>query len=116
MEPLGSRDVTLTRRAAGSRGLDGRFVAGASTATTIRASVQPAVGDDLALLAEGQRARRVIKAYTEATVATVDVGAGTPPDLLTVDAVVYEVHSVARQAAILPHYRVIAIAVQEGAT
>lgn len=110
---LGERDVTRRRYAVGSRGGDGRWTAGASTDTTIRASVQPANGHDIQTLPEGERSKDTRKVYTETALRTTAQGDDLRGDDLVIDGIVYEVRSVAREHSTLAHYKAIVVAVQE---
>ena len=115
MNILGQQPVTLTRRAAGTRGSDGRFVPGAAAATTIQASVQPTPGKDLDRLPEGERSRDSRTAFTTSTLATADQAAGTPADTITVDGATFEVYQVQAwpSSGPLPHYKVLLLELAE---
>jgi len=70
----------------------GRATAGSSSTLTIKASVQPAKGDDLLLLAEGRRATETRVVYT-----TTELGVGIGPnkaDRLSIDGVDWQVQHV----------------------
>lgn len=113
MSILGQEAITRRRFAAGSRGTDGRYSAGATTDTTILGSVQPANGDDMATLPEGERAKKGRRIYTTSEVRVADVEAGTPADQLLIDGVYWEARTVEQTRAVIPHYKVIALKVQE---
>lgn len=106
---LGLRDVTRRRFAAGAvSGATGRWVAGASTDTTIQMGVQPMGDRELATLPEGERVGQVLKGYTTADVRTLDNQASPvqAADHVVIDAVVYEVRAVVEETALLAHKRV----------
>ena len=86
--------ITLRRGSAGSTTL-GRYTPGATSDTTgVVASVQPMKGDELDNLPEGMRSRRPVKVYTETELLTVDVGAGTPADIIVWDGETFEIQTV----------------------
>jgi hypothetical protein len=110
---LGLESVTLNRRAAGTRGSNGRYVEGALTSSTIRASVQPMTDRDLRTLPEGERHLDQKKVYTESEIRTASQHDGTTADQLVVGGVTYEVRQVEQQRSILPHYKGRIVRVQE---
>lgn len=116
---LGAVTITRRRVAAGSRGSDGRWTNGASTDTSIVASVQPAGGEDLQLLPEGLRSRRAVKVYTTTELEVADQAAGVLGDQLVISGLVgiddgtYQVQNVAPYYALLGHHRAVAVMVQE---
>lgn len=105
---LGAETVTRRRFAAPTRDSDGYTVAGASTDSDIRMSVQPLTDRELATLPEGERMGRVLKGYTQADVRTLDDKASpvAPADHIIMDSVVYEVRAVVEERKIIPHKRV----------
>jgi hypothetical protein len=110
---LGQRDITRRRYAVGSRGSDGRWTAGAATDSTIQGSVQPADGDELATLPEGDRSKRARKVYTETELRTGAQEEELAPDRLVFDGEVWEVREVAREHSTLAHYKAIVVQLQE---
>lgn len=112
---LGAEPITRVRFATGSR-VSGRYVAGASTSTTIRGSVQPLSGKETQTLPEGERRRDWLKVYTHTELVPVDQhgGAATSGDRLVIDGITYEVRTTARQRSVIPHYRAFVVRVQEG--
>lgn len=113
MSILGAEAITRVRYAAGTRGTDGRMVPGAATSTTIQASVQPATDEDMQSLPEGERRREGKRVYTTSELRTASQYAGTEADTLTIGGASFQVRRVDRERLILPHYRAIAIRVQE---
>lgn len=111
MAILGEETVTGVRYAAGTRSA-GVFVPGATSPLSILASVQPAEGEDLELLPEGQRTKTVLKLYTETLVKTASETAATLADVLTIDSKNYQVHHVEQQRSVIPHYKVLVVRVQ----
>lgn len=87
------KDVTRRRWAAGSYDADGRYVEPSYADTTIRASVQPLVGDELLRLPEGQRQKRAIKFYTISDIRTVDDATKTKADQIIDSSVTFEVYT-----------------------
>lgn len=107
---LGLANVTRRRFAAGSRGSDGRWVAGASTESTIRMSVQPLSGRELQTLPEGERTADQVKGYTADDVRTLDQVAGAAADHIVVltglYAGTYEARTLDGEDALLPHRKI----------
>jgi hypothetical protein len=106
---LGLRDVTRRRFAAGAvNGTTGRWVAGASSDTTIQMSVQPMGDRELSTLPEGERVGQVLKGYTTADIRTLDDKASPvqAADRVVIDSLVYEVRAVVEETALLAHKRV----------
>ncbi len=125
MIPLGAESpqgvVTRRRYAAGSW-VSGEYAPGASTDTTIAASVQPLDGDDLQSLDEGDRARRSRKLYTNTAQLRVALQSGAsgstenlPADQVVIDTVVYEVRKVMHEGGIpaLAHWKALVVALRE---
>lgn len=110
---LGQSAITRRRFAAGTRGADGRFTAGASTDSTIYGTVQPPSGDVMATLPEGERSRRGRRVITTSELRAVDQDAGTPADQVLIDGLYWEVRTVSRWNAILPNYDATVLLVQE---
>ena len=115
MNPLGAAACTLTRFAAGSRDAYGEWVEGASSTSTIYVSVQPMPGKERQGLPEGLRSKEVVKLYTGTELRTADQSAGTSGDVVTSGGVDYEVVTVGRWGAVIPHYEATAVRVSESA-
>ena len=109
---LGQEPITRRRYGTATWGADGKPSFAAPTDSTIQASVQPANGRDLQILSEGLRGRETIKVYTTSDLVVAEVD-GARSDELVVDGLVFQVHSVGRQRAVLPHYKALAVRVQE---
>lgn len=101
---LGEESVTLTPYTNARGSTTGRTTSTAGTPSTILASVQPANGDDLQTLPEGERTRKARKFYT-----TTALSVGPPGDRITVGGEVYEVRHVEQVRSVLPHYKAIGI-------
>lgn len=104
---LGAEPVSLVVRSR-TRGSDGRTTETTTSTTAITASVQPANGDDLATLPEGERVRKARKFYTETA-----VSAGPPANRIVVDGETYEIRHVERERSVLAHYKAIGVKVDE---
>ena len=113
MSILGEESVTRRRFAAGSRGTDGRWAEGTPTDSTILAAVQPASGDDLAILPEGERSKRARRLYTVSELRVVDVVGGTSADHVQAEGRWWKVLHVEQQRNVIPHYKAIVVALQE---
>ena len=114
MRMIGMATHTWRRFAVGSAGTDGRYVEGSITTDTLRGSLQPATGDDLQTLPEGDRTKRVRVLYTATALRSVDQDARTSADHVSVDSDWYEVREVKPYGTTpLAHRRVILVAAQE---
>ena len=115
MIPAFTETLSKTAYAAGTRGTDGRYVNGATTVTSITASVQPASGRDVETLTEGERQRDPKRIYTETELKPADPNTEKRADTLVIDGSTYEVRSVKRERYLfLHHYKAIALRLQEG--
>lgn len=112
---LGEETVTLQRCSTSmARGSDGRISSSLTfTESEILMSVQPLNGKEIAMLPEGERHRHSKKGYTISEVLTADQHAQNIADRVVVDGIVYEVHTVEQQRAIIPHYKVTMLRLQE---
>lgn len=106
MSILGEEAVSVARKAVNTYSA-GEVVAGATTTFSILMSFQPLNGRDLDRLPEGQRERVTHKGYTETLLQV------RPPDVVTVGGEAFQVYEVARQRAVIPHYRCLLIKVTE---
>jgi hypothetical protein len=117
---LGKEPITRRRFAAGSRGADGRYTPGATTDTTISASVQPLTGIELQTLEEGDRQRDPKRVYTDSDLRTSNqhVTPKTVADHVIIDTLVYQVRRVDtwRGTAPIPHVKAIVVRLQESDT
>lgn len=104
-EILGAFPITLKRYAVGSRGEDGRWTPGATTTSTIMASVQPLTERALASLPEGERQTDQRKIITETPLVVGRQASGTQGDRLSWDsgASWYEVRQADSWSQVLPH-------------
>lgn len=116
---LGVTTITRRRYSAGSRASTGYWVEGSSTDSSIVASVQPASGEELQVLPEGERTKRAIRVYTATELRTTDPQAGTSSDELVISGLVgiddgtYQVQHVEPYYALLAHHKAIAVRRQE---
>ena len=100
-------DVTRRRRAAGSYA-SGRFVQGAESTATIRASVQPMPSDEAQDLPDAVRSRGVVKAYSVSAFLSVDERTVQVGDRVDWNNEQWEVMTVDRwQVGGLDHYKAI---------
>ena len=104
-------DVTLTSWAAGSY-VNRRWVAGASSTSTISASVQPAGPRDLMHLPEGDRTKGAVKIYTDSELSEGDESQGFDPDQITWNGEQWEVQQVWRNALGIGHHKAMAVRVE----
>ncbi len=107
------QDVTLRQFAAGTY-TAGRWVPGASTDSTIVASVQPAKPAELQHLPEGDRTRGAVKFYTESTLQAGDESQGLQPDEITWDGEQWEVLHVWPWVPGITHHKGLALRVDRG--
>ena len=115
MAILGAEPITLRRATGPTTGPDanGSPVPAPTVDTTISASWQPLNGPEMQTLPLGDRARSPHWACTTAVLNTVDQFDGTPPDLLVVDGIVYQIRQTGTYRKVLPHTEVLALRVQE---
>ncbi len=104
-------DVTLTSWTAGSY-VSGRWVDGASSTSTIVASVQPAGPRDLLHLEENDRTKAAVKAYTDSELSEGDESLKLVPDQITWNDEQWEVQKVWRHALGIGHHKAIALRVE----
>lgn len=113
MSILGASAATRTRRAAGTRDANGRWVEGAGTDLAILAAIQPAPAKDRQNLPSGFRSREVVRIWTTTELRPADQSAGTSGDLVTKDGKVFEVLAVSHWPAVLPHYQAVGVLIEE---
>lgn len=116
MRILGERDVTLRRCIAATTRSEetGRAEIGPYEDRTIRMSVQPLGGNDLALLPEGERSANQRKGYTKENVRTADQYGELDADLVVVDDIVYRCMQVEQETAVIAHRKVRLVRIAEG--
>ena len=117
MAILGAEPITLRRATGPTTGPDanGLPIPAATADTTISASWQPLSGPEMQTLPLGDRARSPHWACTTTVLNTVDQYDGTPPDLLVVDGIAYQIRNTSTYGAEapIPHTEVLALRVQE---
>lgn len=91
--------------------VNGVWVAGTRSVSTVMASIQPIVmGQDMAALPEGRRISDFVKIYTGVNLKVTDDGDGIQPDFIVHDGQCFELVSrYANQNRIIPHYKYIAV-------
>ena len=107
-------DVTLTRYAAGDfDGTTGLWADGATTASTIRASVQPAKGNELLRLPEALRTKGVVEVISPSELKTANEDDKTGADEITWNGEQWVVQLVddfsTHQSGDLAHYEALAV-------
>jgi hypothetical protein len=102
------RNITVTRKSAGSF-VKGRWVVtGLSKVFTIKASVQSPTPRELEALPEARRSKDTSVLYTNTPLFTAEVSTAKNPDIVTLNGEPYEVHSCAVWGnKVIPHYKVI---------
>ena len=108
---LGKKRYRVTRKATGSY-VEGDWVDGEESTFTIEASIQPATGQELALLPEGARKTARHKMYTSTQLMTVNLHRQTTPDVVCTHEGIHHVHMVAdwlQHQTGVPHYKYILI-------
>lgn len=89
----------------------GVWTEGASTATTLYASVQPAIGQELMVLPEGLRTRATVKIYTDQELNTAENGQA--PDRIEWQGHMYEIAMKAPyQSDVINHFKYFATKLQ----
>lgn len=110
---LGERPI-IKRRFSGISYVDHRPVLTGKRDIPSSGSVQNLDGDELQLLAEGDRRRRTRKVYSEDEWRVSDVAEGLAGDHAVIDGDEYEVRSVEPLTDIIPHSKLILVGIQEG--
>lgn len=105
--------ITLKRKAAGTY-VNGRWVPGSVTTSSIRATVEPMKPQELQILPEGLRSRLPIYIYTNEELKTASVADSKEPDILTYNDLDYEVHQVQNWTQMIPHFKVMCLRLTEG--
>lgn len=98
----------MTRETPGKY-VDGYYVDCAVQTFAIMATVEPLDGNDLLLLAEGERTREAIRIYTASELLTVDTRKTRSADVVTYLGKKFEVHSVKKWTQLIPHFAVVAL-------
>jgi len=109
---------TYTRRRGTAKAIDpatGHATTPTWSETSITANVQPLSPEQLSRLPEGDRVRDPRLVITRESLRTVDASSGAklPADRVVIDGTEYEVFSVERYTAILPHYEAVVMRVAE---
>lgn len=115
LPPLGSEPITLRRYAPGTD-VNGVFVPGSFTDSTIYATWQPLSGPEMQTLSEGDRQRDPHWAASNTIMNTVSQYDGTLPDQLVVDGIVFQIRNTGTFRKIIPHTEVLALRQQETST
>jgi len=111
--------ITLRRPAPGSY-VEGRWVEGAYTDSTITASIQPLKGEDMESLPEGRRDSEAYKMYTSTLVKTVqEAGSNQNADRVIFFGKEFEVHQVNEwqnnsNFTIVNHYKYLVLRIDNG--
>lgn len=111
--------ITLRRPSAGSY-VNGRWVEGSYTDSTITASIQPLKGEDMESLPEGRRDSEAYKMYTSTLVKTVqEAGSNQNADRVIFFGKEFEVHQVNEwqnnsNFNIVNHYKYLVLRVGNG--
>lgn len=107
LNSMAAQPVTRRRQDPGTW-VDGVYQPGATSDLLVTICVQPAAGEDLISLPEGQRERETYKVYSEVELRTNNEGAGYKADQLLFYGGTYEVQQVMRQVGLgLDHYKAI---------
>ncbi len=104
MSLLTLESITLTRKAAGTY-INGHYVDGAGTSSTIEANVQPLTGKEILQLAEADRNRESLKAFSTSEIRV--------NDIITRSSKTYEVQKVADfSVQSIPHYEAVMLLIE----
>lgn len=104
MSLLTLESITLTRKAAGSY-VGGHYVDGTGTSSMIEANVQPLPGKEILQLAEADRTRESLKAFSTSEIRVNDIITRSSKD--------YEVQKVADYTVqSIPHYEAIMLLIE----
>lgn len=100
--------ISLTRKNAGSRDANGRWIDGADVVTSIQAVVQTATSDDLLVLPEGERTQETIKIHTTSLLRTASESGTYTADEITYQGNVYKVIQAFDRKTIGNYYKALA--------
>lgn len=101
------KPITVTARSTGTL-VDGIYIDGVSTVSTIQASVQPAGDNDIKTLPEGRRERKAYRLYTDSSL--ISLQESQNPDRVTLYGEDYEVITKDPwQNNVIPHYKYIVV-------
>lgn len=106
------KTVTILREAAGTY-VNGVWSAGARSALTTQASIQPvSLGRDMQSLPEGRRLSDYVKLYSDTFLNTTREGEGLQPDIIVHEGYGYELIDIAPyRSGVISHYRYLAVKV-----
>jgi len=100
MSLLGSETITLKRRAAGSY-VNGHFVPGAESSSSIEASVQPLTGSEILQLPEADRKKEVWKVFSESEILANDTITKSSKNYEVRSVRDFSVHSISHYEAVM---------------
>ncbi|MCK5609862.1 hypothetical protein KAR91_48770 [Candidatus Pacearchaeota archaeon] len=107
---LPKRTLNIKRLTPGNYNLEGDWVEGLVSPTTIETTVQPLRGKEMELLPEGRRDSQAYKLYPGMLMLTADTSNRQNPDQVQIDNEWYEAVIVEPwQNAILNHYKTIVV-------
>ena len=108
---LGERDIKVTVRPGSYTA--GEWVPGTPSTSTVRMAVQPLNGEELQMLAEGERTKRIYKCYSRTELNTVGIAGAAKSDLVAWNGRNYEVHGVEdwNEWGMMKHYKYLLIGV-----
>lgn len=108
---MGFRKAQVLLKTAPGAYVRGEWVEGAPVATTLYASIQPAIGQELLVLPEGLRTRATVKVYTDQELNTSENGQS--PDRIEWQGHVYEIAMKAPyQSGVINHFKYFATKIQ----
>jgi len=87
-------DATVTRQDAGGGYVDGEYVGGATTNTTIQMSIQPLTAKEVLKLPEAQRTKQWVKGYASEALFTSEQSASKKADRVSLNGRNFEVITV----------------------
>ena len=101
---------TLKRKSAADTYVNGKLVAGATTTTTIEASVQPLKGQEMLLLPEARRTSQAVNIYTDTQLRLANTAAGYNADIVSAFGSDFEIISCEPwQSNVINHYKAVGI-------
>lgn len=108
MIQLGTRTISVSRRAAGSY-VNGVWVPGAASVLSMEASVQPLSPREAQKLPEGERIKESRKLYLNEELFPNDDATQKSADIVTIDGVQFQVFSCEPWTGLgmLPHYKAV---------
>jgi len=104
-----TQEVTLKRKAAGSRDSNGNWVDGIETITTFKAVVQSLTADERLVLPEAVRTKETIKIHTKTELLTSNESTSIDADIIVFNNLEWQINQVFNRSNIGGYYKAIGV-------